>query len=191
MKKIPMPFDLTDLKLKTIRRDSQGRGRGQVAPLRHDEVERICWKARRDENRRAGLRDIALVRTMRDGLLRISELVAVEYLQDKSLGIPQSKADREGEEAFLYLTLKTLNAIAEYREAAGILSGALFRTVFQHSKRRLGKRLDMDMVRKIIKDRAKAAGISFRVSEHLFLVGSAVDLARGGASLVDMQKEGR
>ena len=44
MKKIPMPFDLTDLKLKTIRRDSQGRGRGQVAPLRHDEVERICWK---------------------------------------------------------------------------------------------------------------------------------------------------
>ena len=193
MKKIPMPFDLTDLKLKTIRRDSQGRGRGQVAPLRHDEVERICWEARRDDNRIAGLRDIALVRTMRDGLLRISELVAVdvEHLQDKSLWIPRSKTDQEGEGAFLYLTQKTRKAIAQYREAAGIVSGALFVTVFKHSKRRLGKRLDIDMVRKIIKDRAKQAGITLRVSGHSFRVGSAVDLARGGASLVEMQREGR
>ena len=80
-----MPFDLTDLKLKTIRRDSQGRGCGQVAPLRHDEVERICWEARKDENWLTGLRAVTLVRTMRDGLLRISELVTVEHLQDKSL----------------------------------------------------------------------------------------------------------
>ena len=126
---------------------------------------------------------------MRNGFLWISERVVVdiEHLQDKSLWIPQSKTDQESERAFLYLTQKTRNAIAEYREVAGILSGALFRTVFEHSKRRLGKRLDTDMVRKIIQDRAKAAGITLRVSGHSFRVGSAVDLVRGRASLVEMQ----
>ena len=155
------------MKLKTIHRDSQGRG--QVAPLRHDEVERICWEARKDENRLAGLRDIALVRTMRDGLLQISERVAVdvEHLQDKSLWIPRSKTDQEGEGVFLYLTQKTRKAIAEYSEAAGILSGALFCTVFKHSKRRLGKWLDTGVVRKIIKDRAKA--FENRMKMQLFM----------------------
>ena len=173
---------------KPILRDSQERG--QVAPLRHDEVERICWEARKDENRLSGLRAVTLVRTMQDGFLRISKLVAVEHLQNKSLWILRSKTDREGEETFLYLTQKTRNAIAEYREATSILSGALFRTGFLHSKRKLGKRLDTDMVRKIIEDRAKAAGITLRVFGHSFRIESAVDLARGGASLVEMQKEG-
>ncbi len=71
-------------------------------------------------------------------------------------------------------------------ETAGILSEALFLTVFKHSKHRLGKRLDTDMVRKIIKDRAKRAGITLRLSGRLFYIGSGVGLAKGSASLVEM-----
>ena len=100
LKKIPMPFDLTDLKLKTIHLDNQGRGRGRVAPLRHDEVERICWEACKEKNPLAGLRDLALVRTMRDGLLRVSERVAVdvEHLQDKRCGFLDLKQIKRAKE---------------------------------------------------------------------------------------------
>ena len=126
MKKIQMPFDLTDLKLKTIRRDSQGRGRGQVAPLRHDEVERICWEARRDENRVAGLRDIALVRTMRDGLLRISELVAVEVetpAGQVAVDSPDLKQIRRAKARSCISPKRRAKAIAQYRGSRGYRIG--------------------------------------------------------------------
>ena len=192
IKRIPITFELTNLQLKAIRREANDRGPGQVTGLRRDDVERICWEAEKDKYKNRAFRDIALVRVMRDGLLRISEAVAidVEHLQDNALFVPRSKTDQHGEGVHLYLTRKTRWAIAAYREATGIDAGALFRTVFKHSKR-LGTRLDTDQARNIIKKRAKNAGITTWVSGHSLRVGSAIDLAKGGASVVEMQQAGR
>ena len=192
IKRTPISFELTNLRLKTIRREANDRGPGQVTGLRRDDVKRICWEAEKDKYKNRAFRDIALVRVMRDGLLRISEAVAidVEHLQDNALFVPRSKTDQHGEGVHLYLTHKTRWAIAAYREATGIDAGALFRTVFKHSKR-LGTRLNTDQARAIIKKRAKAAGITTWVSGHSLRVGSAIDLAKGGASVVEMQQAGR
>ena len=192
IKRTPISFELTNLLLKNIRREANDRGPGQVTGLRRDDVERICWEAEKDKYKNRAFRDIALVRVMRDGLLRISEAVAidVEHLQDNALFVPRSKTDQHGEGVHLYLTHKTRWAIAAYREATGINADALFRTVFKHSKR-LGTRLDTDQARNIIKKRAKAAGITTWVSGHSLRVGSAIDLAKGGASVIEMQQAGR
>ena len=192
IKRTPISFELTNLQLKTIRREANDRAPGQVTGLRRDDVKRICWEAEKDKYKNRAFRDIALVRVMRDGLLRISEAVAidVEHLQDNALFVPRSKTDQHGEGVHLYLTHKTRWAIAAYREATGIDAGALFRTVFKHSKR-LGTRLNTDQARAIIKKRAKAAGITTWVSGHSLRVGSAIDLAKGGASVVEMQQAGR
>lgn len=192
-KGIPIAFDLTNAKFKTIRRDSTAGGRGQVVPLRRDDVRDICRDARKDEIPLRGLRDIALFRVMRDGLLRISEAVAidVEHIHDNALFVPRSKTDQEGTGVFLYLTAGTCDAINEYIREAGFEEGALFRTVFKHSVRRFGARLTVDKVREIIKKRAADAGITGRVSGHSFRVGSAIDLAQGNNSLPELQVAGR
>lgn len=192
IKRLPISWEMSKIRMKTIKRDSHDRGPGQVTGLRRDDVERICWQAEKDKYQNRAFRDIAIVRVMRDGLLRISEAVAIncEDLQDNALFVPRSKTDQHGQGVHLYLTHKTRWAIEAYREVTGIDSGALFRTVFKHSKR-IGTRLNTNQARNIIQRRAKEAGIATWVSGHSFRVGSAIDLAKGGASVVDMQQAGR
>lgn len=92
---------------------------------------------RRDE---LGLRDAALLRVAYDAGARRSELVAIEvgHIEGPdsdgagTLFIPSSKTDREGEGAYAYLSPATMDAIARWREKAGIRRGPLFRRVETH-----------------------------------------------------------
>ena len=60
---IPFNFQLIELKLKTIRRESYDRGRGQVDGITWAQVEEMCAYAEA-EGTVAGLRDSALIRLM-------------------------------------------------------------------------------------------------------------------------------
>ncbi|WP_084691277.1 tyrosine-type recombinase/integrase [Sphingomonas sp. SRS2] len=87
-----------------------------------------------------GLRDEALLRVAYDSGCRRSELVAimVDAIEGPdgegagTLFIPESKTDREREGAVAYLSPATMRAIARWRDAGHIDTGALFRRVETH-----------------------------------------------------------
>ena len=188
-----IPFEITDKALAGIRRKGKGRGRGQVDGITWEEVDRICALVE-TEGTVAGLRDSAMIRLMSDCLLRISEVVAADVEDvNSALRIRQSKTNPGTAgipNVTLYIGEPTQEAIKRYCEAAGITKGPLFRWV------RLGDniasdRITIDGVRKIIKRRARAAGIEGKISGHSLRIGSAISLAQAGASVVNMQVAGR
>ena len=69
-------FTISQKRLKSIRRDAKGRGRGQVDALVWADVERVCAFAEAGKSI-AGYRDSAMIRLMSDCLLRVSEVVTV------------------------------------------------------------------------------------------------------------------
>ena len=186
-----MQFPITTKRLQSIRRDSKDRGRGQVDGLNWADVERVCAFAEADRSL-VGLRDSALIRLMSDGLLRISEVVAVNCgdLKEKTLKVRASKTDQEGRGEVLYVTSDTRRVINRYKKRAEITRGALFRRIRRgdHIQK---SRLTSRGARNIIKKRATDAGVDGFISGHSLRVGSAVSLAQAGASVVDMQVAGR
>ena len=84
----------------------------------------------------AGLRDAALLAVASDGLLRVSEIAAldmgdVQAEPDGSgrLFVGESKTDREGRGAVLYLGAPTVSRVNAWLAAAGHQDGPLFRRV--------------------------------------------------------------
>ena len=166
-------WQTTENKLRSIRRDSKTRGPGQVALK--------------------GLRDSAIIRLMSDCLLRISEVAAFNCgdLKDNTLTIRQSKTDQLGEGRVLFVGDETVQLIEELKAKADISRGALFRRVLKDGKMTTA-RLTPEAIREIVKKRSQGIrGVKGRVSGHSLRVGSAVSLARGNASLVEMQVDGR
>ena len=181
---------LTELKLKTIRRQSYARGRGQVDGITWAAAEEMCTYAE-SEGTVAGLRDSSLIQLMSDCLLRISEAVAVNVSDvGKVLRIKQSKTDQDGRGATLYVGAPTLDAIDRYRDAGDISEGALFRRV-RCQQYICPDRLSVDGARRAIKRRAEQIGLDGRISGHSLRIGSAVSLAQAGAGIPDMQAVGR
>ena len=187
-------WQTTENKLRSIRRDSKTRGPGQVAPLTYNLVDRICSQAEADTKKPlAGLRDSAIIRLMSDCLLRVSEVAAVNCgdLKDNTLTIRQSKTDQLGEGRVLFVGDETVQVIEELKAKANISRGALFRRVLKNGKMTT-IRLTPEAIREIIKKRSQGIReVKGRVSGHSLRVGSAVSLARGNASLVEMQVDGR
>ena len=183
--------ELTSATLGGIRREGKDRGRGQVDGLNWADVERVCAFAESDRSL-VGLRDSAMIRLMSDGLLRISEVVAVNCgdLKEKTLKVRASKTDQEGRGEVLYVTSDTRRVINRYKKRAEIARGALFRRIRRgdHIQK---SRLTSRGARNIIKKRAADAGVDGFISGHSLRVGSAVSLAQAGASVVDMQVAGR
>ena len=190
---VGIPFEITEKALAGIRRKGKGRGRGQVDGITWEEVNQICALAEA-EGTIAGLRDSAMIRLMSDCLLRISEAVAIDVADVKSaLRIRQSKTNPGTAgipDVTLYIGEPTQEAIKRYCEAANITEGPLFRWVRRGDHIADG-RLTIDGVRKIIKRRARAAGIEGKISGHSLRIGSAISLAQAGASVVNMQVAGR
>ena len=186
-------FTITEKTLAGIRRKGKDRGRGQVDGMTWDEVERICTRVEA-ENTVTGLRDSALIRLMSDCLLRISEAVAVNVEDvDAGLTVHYSKTDpgTAGTPGVtLYIGPPTRQVIRRYCEAGGITDGALFRRI-RRGDNITEDRLTIDGVRKIIKRRAREAGLEGNISGHSLRIGSAVSLAQAGASVVNMQVAGR
>ncbi len=150
-----------------------------------------------DEGTALGLRDAALLRLGSDGLLRISELVAVQVddlgpREDGSgvLALPRSKTDQEGDGSTLYVCRETMAAVAAWLKVSGITAGSLFRRVLRNG---VGgdAPLSGSAVRAIIQRRARAAGATGRVSGHSLRVGSAQSLVAAGASTAELMQAGR
>ena len=191
VKAVDVVFPISTKRLRTIRRDAKGRGRGQVDGLIWSDVERVCAFAESD-NTIAGLRDSAMIRLMSDCLLRVSEVVAVNcgHFKQNTLVVQRSKTDQEGTGVALYVTGDTRKVIHRYREKSGITRGAVFRSVRRGDHIQSGRLTDVS-ARRIIKRRAAAAGVDGFISGHSLRVGSAVSLAKAGASVVDLQVAGR
>ena len=187
----PVNFPITQATLAGIRREGRDRGRGQVDGLIWQDVERVCVYAE-TEGTLAGLRDAAMIRLMSDCLLRISEVVAVNIgdLKETTLTVRASKTDQEGRGESLYICEATRNVLNQYQERADITGGALFRHIRRGDNIQL-TRLHPHSARRIIKKRAADAGVEGFISGHSLRVGSAVSLAKAGATVVDMQVAGR
>ena len=186
-----MDFNLTDVTLAGIRREGSGRGRGQVDGLIWQDVERVASFCEAEKTL-AGLRDAAMIRLMSDCLLRISEVVAVDVSDfvKKTLILQRSKTDQSGEGVALYVTSQTRKVLRAYQKKADIAEGALFRRIRRGDRVQVS-RLTADAARRIIKARARTAGVEGFISGHSLRVGSAVSLAQAGATVVDMQVAGR
>ena len=186
--------------LAGIRRSSAGRGRGQVAGVIWEEADRVVEEAMR-ENTLRGLRDAALIAVASDALLRVGEVVAInaediERDPDGSavLLIRRSKSDQEGTGATCYLGPRTVAVLDAWMESAGIGKGldgeaeGIFRSVRKGGA--IGGRLSDRSARAIITRRC-GDSVTGRVSGHSLRVGSAISLARAGATLVELQQAGR
>ena len=99
----------TDRVLAGIRREGRDRGRGQVQGVGFAQADAAAAVAAGDDSLR-GLRDAALISVMSDGLLRVSELAALEvgdiaFEEDGSgrATVRHSKTDQEGVGVVLYL----------------------------------------------------------------------------------------
>ena len=117
--------------------------------------------------------------------------VNVGDLKDNTLTIRQSKTDQLGEGRVLFVGDETVQVIEELKAKGNISRGALFRRVLKDGKT-MTTRLTSEAVREIVKKRSQGIrGAKGRVSGHSLRVGSVVSLARGNASLVEMQVDGR
>ena len=182
---------ITDTTLAGIRREGKDRGRGQVDGMTWQDVDRVCIYAE-TQGTLAGLRDATMIRLMSDCLLRISEVVAVDVddIKGKVLAIGASKTDPEGRGENLYICDQTRRVLKRYRKLGDISEGALFRRI-RRGDHIHNERLTAHSARRIIKKRAADAGVEGFISGHSLRVGSAVSLAKAGASVVDMQVAGR
>ncbi len=184
--------------LAGIRRAGKGRGRGQVAAIRWADVQAICRQALAQGQAApvAAARDCALVRFMSDGLLRISEAVAVDCAhvskEADSTGrllIPSSKTDQTGQGAVVFLSKATLAAVEQYRQLAGILDGPLFRRI-RRGDHITEHRMTAHGARLTIQARARAVGIDGASGQSL-RVGTDQDLTAAGYGLAELQNAGR
>jgi len=196
-----------------VRRVGRGRGRGQVAPIRFRDADMLAMMIEREaspSSPEAAARDAALVSTMSDAMLRVSELVAVrwkdlhwEHDGSGRLTIPVSKSDQEGQGAILYLGAVTVTRLRVrrrlQREAGefvftGIRRGgsvqptpltrqSVRRLVIAHSKRYLPELFP--------EGDSGGEDMGGRISSHSFRIGSAQSLARRGATLPQLQTAGR
>ncbi len=183
--------------LAGLRRKGKGRGRGQVEGIRWRDADVMAALAANGNDSLAGLRDAAIIATMSDAMLRVSELCALEVedltIEPDGSGrllIRYSKTDQEGEGAVQYLGLRTVKRIRAWLQKAGISNGPLFRRVRRGEI--IGNQpLSVSGLRLMLKRRATAAGIEGRVSGHSLRIGTAQSLAGRGASVIEMQVGGR
>jgi len=142
----------------------------------------------------AGLRDRALLLVGFAAALRRSEIVALDVEHIRLNGvlritITRSKTDQEGQGVAKTIPrladaeLCPVRALRAWLDAAGIGSGAIFRSVNRWGK--LGRRLSPYDVARIVKRRAEAAGLDARMlAGHSLRAGFATTAALAGLDAV-------
>ena len=209
----PIDFLLADTTLKGIKRNAaaQARGRGQATGIKVDDAMTMATiadspahtspTASKETPQKAHIRqarDAAIIRTMSNGLLRISEVGAIhcQHISTSENGsgtllIPRSKTDQEAEGKEVYLQKRTIEAIQKYQKLSGVIEGPLFRRIYQNCK--MGNTaIGITAVRDMIKDVAAKAQIDVTgISGHSFRVGTAQSLVEGKATMPQLQTAGR
>ena len=155
-----------------IKRPFGGRGKGL------ESAQRASWRARVD---------LALLATLRDGLLRRSEAAAltwgdVEFRDDGAalINLRRSKTDQEAEGVVLYIGRKAAHALLAIRPAPELLDPNT--SVFGMTARNIGKRVTAA---------AKSAGLGEGYTDHSGRVGMAQDLVKSGVELPALMTAGR
>ena len=209
----PIDFLPAETALKGIKRntEAQARGRGQATGIKVDDAMTMATiadspahtspTASKETPQKARIRqarDAAIIRTMSNGLLRISEVGAIhcDHISTRengsgSLLIERSKTDQEGEGREVYLQKRTIKAIEKYQRLSGVSEGPLFRRIYQNCKMGDGA-LGITAIRDMIKDVAAKAEIDVTgISGHSFRVGTAQTLVENKATMPQLQTAGR
>ena len=145
---------------------------------RQESAERASWRGRMD---------VALLATLRDGLLRRSEAAAltwgdVEFRDNGSalLQLRRSKTDQEAEGVTLYIGTEASQALQAIRPAPELLDHNA--RIFGMTTRHIGNR---------VKAAAEAAGLGEGFTGHSGRVGMAQDLVKSGVELPALMTAGR
>lgn len=194
---LPDPCESAEVRntLRSARRKA-GMEQRQAEGLTDEALEAIVatariprrWRGGRTERaetaERRGMLDIAVVRVMRDALLRVSEAAEllwgdIEEEEDGTgrLLIRRSKTDPEGEGAVAFLSAPTMNSLRAIRAGAPD-DGRVFG-------------LSAGVISRRIRQAAYAAGLGEGFSGHSPRVGMARDLARTGTALTRLMTAGR
>ena len=145
---------------------------------RQESAERASWRARVD---------LALLATLRDGLMRRSEAATltwndIEFRDDGAalITLRRSKTDQEAEGVVLYVGREAAQALLAIRPALELLDPGA--SVFGMTTRHIGNR---------IKAAAEAAGLGEGFTGHSGRVGMAQDLVKSGVELPALMTAGR
>ena len=175
-------------------RENRGRGSGQVAGAGWPLADAAARLAARTGDW-LGIRDACMVLLASDGMLRISEVAALNFddiakAPDGSgrLTIRASKTDQAGRGETLFLGDSTLAGVRKWLAVSEITTGPLFTST---RGRRIGRRIGPAAVRSVLVKRLKAAGATGRISGHSLRRGSAASLVEAGASLPEVMESGR
>lgn len=160
----------------------------EAAPFTLEMLAATC--AHLDRTRLADIRNRALLCLGFFGALRRSELVGLdvpdlaESVEGLDVRLRQSKTDQEGEHDPVPVPYKSdepvcpVRAWQAWRSAAGLVAGAVFRSVDQHGHL-LGGRLPDNRVSAIVKDAAMALGEDpERYSAHSLRAGFITSAAK-------------
>ena len=138
---------------------------------------------------RRGTFDVALISVMRDALLRRSEAASAKWRHIQTvpdgtfiLEIPRSKTDQGGEGAHQFLSMYSIQALANMLQMRGGDPPNPDDTIFRISARQISNR---------IKSAAEHANIHGDFSGHSPRIGTAIDLAIDGAELPSIMHAGR
>ncbi|MBL6080221.1 site-specific integrase [Belnapia sp. T18] len=185
--------------LKGIRRQ-HGSAQRQAAPATVDVVKAMVGTCRSDL---VGLRDRALLLLGFADAFRRAELVAlrVENLAEDASGgglrvtIRRSKGDQVGEGQVVGIAgtgtaTCPVAALAAWRQAAGIETGPLLRSLDRHG--RVGDSLSDKAVALVVKRRAEVAGLDPAMfAGHSLRAGLATSAAAHGLEERDIQRQTR
>ena len=191
----PTADETVRLTMRRIRR-TLGTRQKQAPGLNRPLVDRMI-EATGDEL--IDLRDKALLAVAYDTLCRRSELAQMDF-GDLTLGedgtalIRRGKTDQEGEGSTRYLAPDTVAHVRAWIEAAGIESGALFRSVRKGGK--MGEPLAASKtdpgaeVSRIFRKMADRACVDLSVSGHSTRVGAAQDMTGAGFGVAETMQAG-
>lgn len=186
----PTTTELVRRVLSGLAREAARKGKRptQVKGLTADDLRRILAHFNAPDTpppTRAGLRDIALVQVMRDGLLRRGEAAALVWgdISRASDGsgrvvIRHSKTDPEGKGAVMYLGRSTMDALDRIRPDHVSPQASVFGITGPYISVR-------------ISGLAQKAGLGKGYSGHSCRIGMAQDLAAEGYSLAQLMTAGR
>lgn len=200
--RVPSPHDALEVDevMRGVRRIWQ-RPPEQKAPAVDEDIKRMVDSI--DLSTMKGLRDRALLLIGFAGALRRSELVAldVEHVTEQAEGlkvlIASSKTDQEGQGQIVAIpgvptsAYCPVQALAEWLEKAGIMSGALFRRM-QRGDVVGVDRLNSQSVALVIKQLASQVGLDpTRYAGHSLRSGFLTSAARNRASIFKMADQSR
>jgi integrase len=183
------------LALRALARE-RGTQQRQASPLTLKDAQKIEAKVLTDDPRLKDLRDVALLLVGKDLLARASELVsltigAVSFDAEDGaahVALRRHKTSTETQECLI--GPDAASALQRWLEAAGIASGALFRSITKGGKP-TNLPLSTRDVTRIVKSLASRAHLdASHVSSHSMRIGTAVDCVAANIDAASIMQAG-